>query len=307
MKKTFLPLLFKEKYSKIMGTEADRFFEYCQKKIPKSIWINSLKTPPQKMKEQLETDGWELKELFHKNAFSIEGIPRPGNHPAFRDGLFNLQEKASMIPALALNPKKADRVLDATAAPGNKTLQLSCLMDGKGKIIATEKNVTRFRSLRYNVNKFGMKNVTFERMNVLELQPQKLFDKILLDAPCSSEGVVRKRRNALFHWSPKLVKEKAAIQKELLEKCVSYLKKGGEIVYSTCSLSPEENESVVQSVLEKGRVELVPIILKQFATREGMEAYEKQQFDTEMRRALRIYPQDNDCQAFFVAKMKKVQ
>lgn len=305
MGKTFIPKEFQEKYSNLMGKESEEFFEYCKIKWPKSIWVNSLKIKPELLVKELREKGWELENLFHENAFSLKGIDRPGQSEQFKEGLFNLQEKSSMLPAIILNPGKKDLVLDATAAPGNKTLQLSCLMNGQGKIVCVEKNVQRFKSLRFNVKKFGMKNVIPKRMDLLDGKKTNLFDKVLLDAPCSSEGLVRKDFDALKNWNNDLVKRKAKLQKKLIEKAFGMLKRQGELVYSTCSLSPEENEEVVQSIIEKGKAEVGEIKISDFKVRKGLTIYNGKSFDKTLAKTLRIYPQDNNSQAFFVAKLTK--
>ncbi|MAG17903.1 MAG: tRNA methyltransferase [Candidatus Diapherotrites archaeon] len=305
MKKTFIPEEFREKYSKIMGKESDTFFEYCKIKMPKSIWINSLKIKPEILVKELREKEWILEKLFHENAYSLKEVTRPGQSEQFKQGLFNVQEKSSMLPALALDPKKGETVLDATAAPGNKTLQLSCLMNGTGKIVCVEKNVQRFKSLNFNVRKFGMKNVIAKRMDLLEAKRKNIFDKVLLDAPCSSEGLVRKNFDALKEWGFGLVERKAELQKKLLQKSLQLLKVNGELVYSTCSLSPEENEGVISTAIEEGNAELVGVKFSDFKTRDGLKEYNGTKFSEGIEKCVRIYPQDNDSQAFFVAKIRK--
>ncbi|HLC79930.1 MAG TPA: RsmB/NOP family class I SAM-dependent RNA methyltransferase [archaeon] len=302
---TFIPKEFEEKYSQLLGSEWDEFLRCCKTKIPKSIWINSLKAKPQIIANDLSKKGWELSGLFHENAYFLQGVQRPGRSEEFAQGLFNLQEKASMIPALALAPQKNDLILDAAAAPGNKTLQLSCLMNGSGKIIALEKNVERFKSLRHNIKKFGMENVIAKRMDLLDSQKKELFDKILLDAPCSSEGLVRKDEGALKNWNEELVQKKSELQKKLIAKSFELLKRNGVMVYSTCSFGPEENEEVVQSVLETGRAQLERIEIPKFKIRQGLVQYGNKKFDDSIELCARIYPQDNDTQQFFVAKIRK--
>ncbi|MCR4369217.1 MAG: RsmB/NOP family class I SAM-dependent RNA methyltransferase [archaeon] len=304
-RKTFIPPQFREKYSKIMGEEANVFFEVCRTKWPKSIWVNSLKIRPSVLKKSLEKKGWVLDDLFHENAFAISGVERPGGSEEFAQGLFNAQEKSSMLPALVLAPKKNDLVLDATAAPGNKTLQLACLMEGRGKIVAVEKNVERFKSLRFNMKKFGARNVILKRMDLLDAKKNNLFDKALLDAPCSSEGLVRKDFEALKNWSQELVEKKAALQKKLLAKTIELLKEGGEVVYSTCSLSPEENEEVVQSALDAGGAKILGFEFAGMKLRQGFRGYNGKKFDGSISKCARIYPQDNDSQGFFIAKIRK--
>ncbi len=305
MGKTFIPQEFEKKYSALLGGEYPGFLECCNTKILKSIWVNSLKTKPEELASRLAPKGWKLTPLFHENAFGLEGIERPGGSDEFRDGLFNLQEKSSMLPAIILNPQEKNFVLDACAAPGNKTLQLSCLMHGKGKIVAADKSVQRHRSLAFNIKKFGMKNVIAQRQDVLTAKKKEVFDKILLDAPCSSEGLVRKDFDALKNWSPALVLEKSALQKRLFEKCLQLLKRGGELVYSTCSLSPEENEEVVGEFLAAGKIEMLKAHIEGFKTRQGLVEYNGKEFGMEMGRAVRVLPQDNDSQAFFIARVRK--
>src|SRR3989344_4230296 len=165
METAYIPGDFRKKYSEIAGSESAQFFEACARKIPKSVWMNSLKIKPEILAKGLARKGWKLEKLYHENAYSLEGIDRPGKSEEFERGFFNLQEKASMAPAVVLGAGKRDLVLDATAAPGNKTLQLACIMNGNGKINAVEKSVERFRSLRHNVRKWGLKNVVCKRMD----------------------------------------------------------------------------------------------------------------------------------------------
>lgn len=306
MEKPFIPPEFREKYSSLLGKESAEFFECCSRKIPKSIWINSLFAKPGLIAKDIRKKNWILEPLFHENAFALVGVEKPGQSPEFRKGLFNLQEKASMLPAIILDPGKRDFVLDAAAAPGNKTLQLSCLMNGAGRIIAVEKNVERFRSLRFNVKKFGVKNVLAKRMDLLDARRKNVFDKILLDAPCSSEGLVRKDPDALANWSTGLVMKKAVLQKAMIGKAFDLLKQGGALVYSTCSFAPEENEGVVQTLLENGgRLEKIGV--KGFRLRNGLAEYNGKRFDESMALCARVYPQDNDTQQFFIAKIRKTR
>ncbi len=295
MKKTFIPEEFREKYTNLFGEESSEFFNCCKIKIPKSIWVNSLKIKPDKLKNILETKGWKLTELFHENAFAIEGIEKPGQEEEFRQGLFNLQEKSSMIPVVALSPEKNDFVLDAAAAPGNKTLQISCLMEGKGQIVAVDKNVKRFTSMKLNFKKFGVKNIIEKRMDLLDSKKNELFDKVLLDAPCSSEGLVRKDFDALKNWSQELVEKKAELQKKMIETAFRLLKRKGTMVYSTCSLSPEEDEEVIKHILENQKAEIEEIKIKGFKIRKGIDGIGN-----------RIMPQDNNSQAFYFCKVKKL-
>ena len=309
MSSTYFPEEFRAKYEKLLGNDAAEFFKFSQKKIRKSLWINSLKIPPKELLSKLEEKNWKLQPLqFHGNAFVIENIQKPGFSYEFKHGLLNLQEISSMLPAIVLQPLQNELVLDCTAAPGNKTLQMSCLMQGKGRIYAIESYQNRFKTLLYNVRKFWMKNVQAVKGDFLKLKTDKRFDKILLDAPCSTEGIVRKEFFGLKGWSPKLVKRKAKIQKRMVEKAFQLLKPNGILVYSTCSLSPEEDEEVVQNLLEENKnLSIEKIELPGIKLRKGLKSYEGKNFSPAIGNCARILPQDNDTQAFFMAKIRRLE
>lgn len=304
--KTYIPEEFTEKYTALLGTDAAEFLRFCTIKQPKSIWVNSLKVKPQVLFDELSKKGWKLKQLFHPNAFALEGVERPGQSEEFKRGLFNVQERSSMIPAIVLGPKPGETVLDAAAAPGNKTLQLACMMQSRGKLVAVDKNVERYKSLVFNITKFGLKNVIPKRMDLLSSKKKEIADKVLLDAPCSSEGVVRKDFDALRNWNQALVGRKSELQKKMVLRAFELLKKGGTLVYSTCSLSPEEDEEVVDFLLKKRKAEVEKINVKDFKLRPGILEYKGKDFDSNVQNCARVYPQDNDSQAFFVAKIRKL-
>jgi NOL1/NOP2/sun family putative RNA methylase len=296
--KTFFPKEFLEKYKEFLGEEWETFFSCINNKQPKSFWVNTNKTISKEIISSLENNKINIKQLpFHPQAFSID-YERPGELKEFVLGKIALQEKAAMLPAIILKPKENDLVLDACAAPGMKTIQLSTLMNNKGKIIACDVNSERIKALEHNKTKYGLKNVEIKRMDFRNLLPayKEKFDKILLDVPCSSEGLVRKNREALKGWTIKLVERKAQTQKELLVKAFELLKKGGEIVYSTCSFAPEENEEVVLKMLDKFKnTEILKIELNGIKIRENKLCLN----------CVRLYPQDNDTQQFFFAKIRK--
>jgi NOL1/NOP2/sun family putative RNA methylase len=292
---TIFPKEFIKKYSEMLGSEWEIFFETIKRKQPKSVWVNSNKSSPEKIMKSLSEKKIAFKQLsFHGQAFSIE-YDRPGSLAEYLSGEISIQEKASMLSVIALNPQKTDYVFDACAAPGMKTIQLSNLA---GKVLATELHTKRYDDLLATKKLFALENVETKRIDFRNIKRNKRFDKVLLDAPCSSEGLVRKKRDALVSWSQKLVRQKAAIQKNLIVKAFNYLKSGGEMVYSTCSFAPEENEEVVCFLLDKfsaASVENVEPLLKGIKIRKN-ELCEN---------CIRLYPQDNDTQQFFLAKIRK--
>ncbi|MFA6049281.1 MAG: RsmB/NOP family class I SAM-dependent RNA methyltransferase [Candidatus Micrarchaeia archaeon] len=307
MKHTFFPKDFTEKYARILGEKAPAFFSACSTKEQKYVWCNSLVIPPEKLVAKMEAEGWTLGPLgFHENAFAISGeSPRPGADDAFKEGLFNLQEKAAMLPAIALNPKPGERVLDAFAAPGNKTLQLACLAKNQAEIIALEREPARMRVLEFNIAKFGI-TATAKRLDFQKFLDREGFDKILLDVPCSSEGLVRKRLDGLKEWSRKKVLNMAKRQKKAIVRGFDLLKPGGRLVYSTCSLSPEEDEEAIAHLLEKRpAAQVKPLGIKGIATSPGLQAYGGREYPPEVKNCSRLYPHEWDCQPFFIAVIEK--
>src|SRR3989344_154113 len=308
MQKTVIPRQFKERYSRLLGQENKLFLKFCEKKLRKTLRVNTLKISPQKLKEILELKGLKLKKLgFCDYAFSVEeGPERLGLMLEHELGLFYLQEASSLIPSIALNPKENETVLDLAAAPGSKTTHLAQLMKNKGLLYAADISSDRIPSLKYNVERMGIINAVIINADATKFNPGIQFDKILLDAPCSSEGLVRKEWNALSTWSEKLIFEKSGLQKKLILNAFSLLKKGGELVYSTCTLAPEENEEVIDFLLKKkNNARIEKIELKGFKTRKGITEWRGKKFSAEAEKALRIYPQDNDTEAFFIAKIGK--
>ena len=293
LKNSYFPKQFIDKYEKLLGEEWPTFLASIEQKRPKAFWVNTNLSSVEEVKASLEKRGIKCHQFqFHPQAFYLE-YKRPSELPEYQQGKISLQEKASMLPVVALAPKKTDYVLDTCAAPGMKTIQLSNLA---GKALSTDVHSKRFFTLEKIKRNFFLENVELKRIDFRNIKRNKRFDKVLLDAPCSSEGLIRKQREALISWSPGLVYKKAGVQKHLIVRAFDYLKEGGEMIYSTCSFAPEENEEVVNFLLEKRpEAEVVPVALKGIKIRENKLC----------KNCVRLYPQDNDTQQFFLAKIRK--
>ncbi|HIH17152.1 MAG TPA: RsmB/NOP family class I SAM-dependent RNA methyltransferase [Candidatus Diapherotrites archaeon] len=296
----FLPEAFVEKFTRLLGSEAEEFFAYSRRKLGKSFRVNPLKAVMPAVQASLERQGFGLEPLsFSPEAFRVPGENiELGKTPEYALGSIAVQEASSMVPALVLAPQPGQLVLDACAAPGSKTSQMAALMENQGGILALDVNRERVKSLKFTLGRLGVANTVVALNDATKTAFPALFDRVLLDAPCSSEGLVRKRLDALKGWSPRLVEYKARLQKKLILKAFDALKEGGQLVYSTCTLSPEENEEVVQFLLaERPAAGLLSVRLPGFRFRpgllEGLEA------------CARVLPQDNDSEAFFVARLGK--
>jgi NOL1/NOP2/sun family putative RNA methylase len=220
-------------------------------------------------------------------------------------GKYYIQSISSMLPAIYLNPKEDDIVIDMCAAPGGKTTQLAQLMNNKGKIIAIESSNVRIKSLIYNLRRCGVRNTTVLNMdatkiNGLEIHPKK----ILLDAPCSGEGIIREDPSRKKSKSPDDIKRYMGIQMELLMAAVKSIIPGGYVMYSTCSIAPEENEFIIQNLLESyKKVDIEPI-----NDNWGYPGFTKV-FDVELSedlvKARRYYPHIHNTDGFFICLLKK--
>ena len=286
---------FVEKYAKLTNFES---YRSCVETFPrKSIRVNTLKTSSDVLLPALERQRWHCTPVpWCQDGYYIEHQERRrdlGHLKEHREGLFFVQKSVSMIPSLALAPQPGEKVLDACAAPGGKTTHMAALMKNKGLIIVNENDRYRVNGLIANLERCGVTNTRVTKMSVFALKESE-FDKILLDAPCSGSGLIKgetqRSKDILKMWNQRYIKGMSRVQKRMIRHAYSLLKKGGTLVYSTCSLEPEENENVVDHLLDTvgGRLEKIDLPVK--------AAYKKY---------LRIWPQDNKTEGFFFAKIKK--
>ena len=220
-------------------------------------------------------------------------------------GYFYMQEVVSLLPAVVLAPQKGEVVLDVCAAPGSKTTQMSQMMHNTGLIVANDNDFMRLKPLKYNIEKCGCLNVAITNIDGRVIKGK--FDKILLDAPCSSEGQIRKDWKVLSRWSEDYIKTFSNLQKQFIKHAFEILKPNGILVYSTCTFAPEENEEVVNYLLENfENAKLEKIELKDFKFSEGIIEWQGKKFKSEIKKCVRVWPHQNDTGGFFVAKITKL-
>ena len=299
---------FKERFIQAYQhiTDIEKFLEYSVKPLRKSIRVNTIKTSVVEMKARLQEQGFSLNQIpWVKEGFWIQGSRTDlGNLPEHSLGYFYVQEAASMIPPLALNPHHNNLILDIAAAPGSKTTQLASMMNNNGIIIANDITHTRLKSLTINLQRCGVRNTIITLMKGHKFSLQA--DKVLLDAPCSGTGAIRKSLKTIQIWNPDVIKRLASQQKQLLQTAFNCLQKDGELVYSTCSIAPEENESVVDFLLKNNNnAKLEPINIEGLKTSPVVLGYGKEDYSQELKHCIRIWPQDNDTEGFFIARIKK--
>lgn len=260
-------------------SEVIRFFREQAVKFQRVLWYR---------------DGFILDEARKRDAQSWE---------IYRNGSIYLQSLSSMIPPLVLAPVPGERILDIAAAPGSKTTQMAALMGNRGFILANELNAIRSEKLIYTIKLLGAsiaQVLTGPGERIGARCPQS-FDRALIDVPCSGEGRFSIDSVASYRtWSRKEVTRCARLQKKLFESGFHALKRGGTLVYSTCTLNSEENEMLVQWALENFDIEVLPIEIAIQAALPGFTG----KMDRQLRRAIRILP-SAEMEGFFVCKMRR--
>lgn len=298
---------FIERYSEL--TNWEEFKKYSLSFLRRSIRVNTLLASVKDVKKSIEAKNWKLTPIpWCKEGFWIEHDERRdvGNLLEYHIGKIYVQEAASMIPPLVLQPKPGDIVLDMAASPGSKTTQMAAMMKNEGLIVANDYKGDRLQSLGINLQRSVTTNCLITLMRGQGIRGMQ-FDKILLDAPCSGTGTIRKSLKTISIWNAGMITKLAKEQKELIEVAFHNLKPGGEMVYSTCSLEPEENEGVVSFLLEKyDGAEIVPVKLPGLKLSPVVMEFKKEKYHLAVKHAIRIWPQDNDTEGFFIAKIKKL-
>jgi NOL1/NOP2/sun family putative RNA methylase len=306
-------LQFKEKFVKRYSalTDIDKFKEYSFSYLRKSIRVNTLKIDVKELVNRLSPE-WKLDPIpWCKYGFWIEhrgeGEEKRwdiGNLFEHTLGYFYVQEAASMIPPIVLDPQPGEKVLDMCAAPGSKTTQMAQMMQNKGVLVANDLTSVRLAALGINLQRCGVMNTITTQMQGIAMKELE-FDRILVDAPCSGTGTIRKSLKTIEMWNPNLATFLAKTQRQLIKTGFSMLKKGGTLVYSTCTLEPEEDEGVVDFLLKEfpdAKVEEIKLDIKRS---DAVVEFEGRRYSDEVKKCLRIWPQDNDTEGFFVAKIRK--
>lgn len=316
-----LPKQYKERIKWQLGNEYDRYLECFQEAFHGGLRVNTLKISPQ---DFLQVSPFSLENVpWIENGFYYPEGEQPAKHPFYFAGLYYLQEPSAMTPANLLPVCPGDRVLDLCAAPGGKSTELAAKLRGKGVLISNDISNSRAKALLKNIELFGVRNAV-----VVSESPAKLsgyfegyFDKILVDAPCSGEGMFRKSPVIIKNWEQYGTDYYYDLQKQILPEAVRMLKPGGYLLYSTCTFSPQEDEGTVQCVLDRfPEMELVPA--KPFSNNpkidsndpvwtpdySGMECGRPDWIkdgSPELERTLRLWPHKLKGEGHFIALFRK--
>ncbi len=297
--------------SSLYGKEAaDLYDEFAGEEPKKYIRVNRLKSTRGILKTLLEDNYGIISEIIPTvpDALLIteDNGGLLGKTIEHITGLYYIQSLSSMLPPLVLDPSEADVVLDLCAAPGSKTTELGELMNNRGTLISNEIQNDRLRMLVYNIERMNLINtgVIHSKGELLSKVYADHFDKVLVDAPCSGLGIVQKKGEVGDWWSKERAERLGGLQLKLLIAAVKMACPGGEIVYSTCTLTVEENEMVLDTVLRKYPVEVLDITLP-FNAEDGIIYYGDTILNPELKKAKRILPWQSGSEGFFIIKLKK--
>ncbi len=250
-----LPELFCEKMKKLLGGEYEAFLAALDRPQAVGLRLNPLKLPQRgtAVSELLPAEYQLTPVLWEPNGFYYASQARPGLYPLHAAGAYYLQEPSAMAPVALLDPQPGEWVLDLCAAPGGKSTQIAGRMGGEGLLVCNEIHPKRAAILASNVERLGISNalVLNEHPSRIAQRFESCFDRVLVDAPCSGEGMFRKHDAAFADWSLETVEMCARRQGEILDWAARTLRPGGRLVYSTCTFSPEENEGSVAAFLAR--------------------------------------------------------
>ena len=283
------------KMKELLGDEYDDYLNSFNEKRIHSLRVNNAKISNEEFERICP---FKIKRIpWIENGYYFDESDRPSKHPYYYAGLYYLQEPSAMTPANVLPIEKGDIVLDACAAPGGKSLELASKLGDSGLLVSNDISVSRAYSLLKNLELGGHKNIYVMAEDISKLSKKfvKSFDKILIDAPCSGEGMFRKDPSIIKEWEDKGNEYYANLQKDIVKSAVSMLKDGGMMVYSTCTFDKSEDEDIVSYILS----------LDDDLKLERINEYEGFTRGIDMDEAIRLYPHKLQGEGHFVALVKK--
>jgi len=294
-----------ERYRAIIP-DWSRFMDAASRPEPTTIRVRTGRIEPDSLLSRLERQGYRLVSLDGQpDFFRVDTEPRSIAHTLEHWlGLFYVQRASTGLAAPILGPRPGERVLDLCAAPGGKTTHLADLMEDRGPLVAVEPHEGRIRALAGNVYRTAHVNVLTVVADGRFFPGGALFDRVLVDAPCSAEGTVRKGKGKV-RSRPEAYREYIVrLQEELLRRAIDLTRPGGTVLYSTCTFAPEENEAVVDAVLGDAPVEIESVALD-VPSAAGLTSFGDLRFDPRLENAVRIYPHHIDSGGLFLAKLRK--
>jgi NOL1/NOP2/sun family putative RNA methylase len=306
-----------DRYRPLFGTfveDWDGFIMALARPLPTCIWSNPLRIDSSGLAALIAAEavpaepvGW-AGAAGSGTAFRLPAGFKAGQRWWYCAGLAHAQEEVSQLPATLLDLAPGQRVLDLCAAPGGKTAQIALALCNRGTVLANDFSPERIAALQGNLDRLGIVNVSTTWCDGGNYPAAAgAFDRILVDAPCSSEGTLRRNASLADRLDAERSARMAGRQRALLRKAVQLCRPGGRIVYSTCTFAPEENELVVAEILEAlaGRLRLLPAAVPGLITSPGVTRWQDRSLDPSLARCIRIWPHLNDTGGFFMAVLEK--
>lgn len=299
-----LPQAFLDRMEQMLGGEYPAFLQSYEKERYQALRVNPLKADRDVFEAAapftLRPVAWE------PNGFYYGKEAAPGKHPYHAAGVYYIQEPSAMAPAAYLDAQPGEKILDLCAAPGGKSTQIAAAMRGEGLLISNEIHPARAKILSENIERMGIRNamVTNESPQSLAKVFEAYFDRIMVDAPCSGEGMFRKNADACDEWSPENVVLCAERQAEILECAASMLRPGGRMVYSTCTFAPEENEGTISQFLAKHPEFEIADVMHYPQMSSGLAAWTSDP-QPGLERTIRLFPHRVDGEGHYLAVLTK--
>jgi len=285
-----LPQMFLERIEKQLGQAYPDFLSALERPRAVALRMNPLKGQPPQLPFVEDAVPWEPMGYYY------DGNSRPGLHPYHEAGVYYLQEASAMSAVALLDPKPGERICDLCAAPGGKSTQIAGRLAGKGFLLANEIHPARAKILSRNIERMGVANALVTNAAPAQLAEKfpEFFDRVLIDAPCSGEGMFRKEEAAVTDWSPETVQMCARRQSEILDAGAKLVRPGGRLVYSTCTFAPEENEEAIQAFLHRNQQFACEVVSAPWFTPAGEGMF-------------RLWPHELRGEGHFVAVLRKAQ
>lgn len=286
-----------------MVDDWDAFVAAASDPLPHAFRVNTLKISPPVLSDRLRKGGLPHRPLpWCKTAFESEASL--GSRIEHWLGYYYIQEAVQLLPVMALDPQPGEAVLDLCAAPGGKTTHLASRMNNRGTLVANEPNGRRQMALLANLNRLGVLNASVTAYQGENFPTQTSFDRILVDAPCSAEGTLRKEPSLRKGARPSIIERLARVQKRLILRAFDLLAPDGMLVYSTCTFAPEENEAVVAHLLESRDAQVVPFE-PPVPHQRGVCRWNEETFSRSLEGCARVYPHHLNSGGGFVARITR--
>ena len=303
----YLPYMI-ERYFQFLGEDQTiQLLEANDKPLTPSIRINTLKIDKNSLKQRLESKGFKLEPIdWIDDGFKIKDSRlNLGSTHEYLQGFYYIQSVAPMLPSIILEPNPNDVVIDMCAAPGGKATHLAQIMKNEGTLILIERNRNRIPALEINLRRMGVSNSIVINNDSVNLSKLNLkADKILLDAPCTGEGLIRQDSSRKRSKTMKDIDKLSTIQRKLLKTGLNSLNPGGKLLYCTCSIAPEENELVIDDVLKDKSDFNVIKIPKKYGVNGITDVYNKS-LREDIKYSQRLFPHINNTIGFFICLIQR--